>query len=664
MKMFPDHLRSLKHLAKEYPSPEAAAEAIINLEAQLNLPKGTEHFISDIHGEYEAFSKVVSHASGSIKRKIAEIFRNDLSVQEQLDLGALIYLPETMVGVQMPDLDNQEQWYLQTLLRLIQVLRSVSSKYPRSKVQQLITGRFEGLVEELLYENERLADKSDYYRGLIESIVATGHGKSLVTVIARAIQCLAIDHLHVVGDIYDRGAGAHLIVDRLMDYHSVDIQWGNHDILWMGAAAGSEACIANVIRISLRHGNMATLENGYAVSLLPLASFAIEEYGDDPAELFMPQEFLGTDDSASERKLMARMHKAITMIQFKLEAQLIMRRPEYQLEDRLLLDKIDFVSGTVTIDDKPYQLRDTRLQTVSAEDPYALTAAEEHVIERLKVGFLNSEKLQCHTRFLFAKGSVYKTHNGNLLYHGCIPMNEDGSYKSLRLDDAEYRGRDLMQRLHQLARLGYFAPSGSTDRQAGLDTMWYLWCGPCSPLFGKEKMTTFEQYFVEDKSTHKEVRNIYYTLRDDEQTVRQILESFGMDPDKGHVVNGHVPVIVKKKERPIKAGGKLIVIDGGFSRAYQKKTGIAGYTLISNSWGLLLATYLRDNLHDDGGGSIYDIDCTTETLESCQRRIRIRDTDLGRDVQYRIDELTLLHDAYQNGEIVLDARPNSQTASA
>lgn len=664
MKMFPDHLRSLKHLAKEYPSPEAAAEAIINLEAQLNLPKGTEHFISDIHGEYEAFSKVVSHASGSIKRKIAEIFRNDLSEQEQLDLGALIYLPETMVGVLMPDLDNQEQWYLQTLLRLIQVLRSVSSKYPRSKVQQLITGRFERLVEELLYENEKLADKIDYYQRLIESIVATGHGKSLVTVIARAIQCLAIDHLHVVGDIYDRGAGAHLIVDRLMDYHSVDIQWGNHDILWMGAAAGSEACIANVIRISLRHGNMATLENGYAVSLLPLASFAIEEYGDDPAELFMPQEFLDTDDSASERKLMARMHKAITMIQFKLEAQLIRRRPEYRLEDRLLLDKIDFVSGTVTIDDKPYQLRDSRLQTVSAEDPYVLTAAEKHVIERLKVSFLNSEKLQRHTRFLFAKGSVYKTHNGNLLYHGCIPMNDDGSYKSLRLDDAEYRGRDLMQRLHQLARLGNFAPLGSKDRQAGLDTMWYLWCGPCSPLFGKEKMATFEQYFVEDTSTHKEVRNIYYTLRDDEQTVRQILESFGLDPNKGHVVNGHVPVIVKKKEKPIKAGGKLIVIDGGFSRAYQKKTGIAGYTLISNSWGLLLATYLRDNQHDGGGKSIYDIDCTTETLESSQRRIRIRDTDLGRDVQYRIDELTLLHDAYQNGEIVLDARPNSQTASA
>ncbi len=660
MELFPDHLRSLKHLAREYPSPEAAAEAIINLEAQLNLPKGTEHFISDIHGEYEAFSRVVSHASGSIKRKIAELFKDDLAEQNQLNLGALIYQPETMAGVLMPGLENQEQWFQQTLLRLIQVLRSVSSKYPRYKVQQLITGRFQGLVEELLYENEKLADKGEYYQGLIESIVATGHGKSLITVISKAIQCLAIDHLHVVGDIYDRGAGAHLIVDRLMEYHSVDIQWGNHDILWMGAAAGSKACIANVIRISLRHGNMATLETGYAVSLLPLASFAIEEYGDDPFELFMPQEFIDSDDSASERILMARMHKAITLIQFKLEAQLIRRRPEYQLDDRLLLDKIDFTRGTVAIGDTAYPLRDTKLRTVSTEDPYSLTAAEQHVIERLKVGFLNSEKLQRHTRFLFAKGSVYKTHNGNLLYHGCIPMNEDGSYKSLRLDNVEFSGRDLMQRFHQLARLGYFAPTGSAERQIGLDAMWYLWCGPCSPLFGKEKMTTFEQYFVEEKSTHKEKRNIYYTLRNDEGTVRQILESFDLDPDKGHVVNGHVPVIVKKKEQPIKAGGKLIVIDGGFSRAYQKKTGIAGYTLIFNSWGLLLATYQQGGQPKGGDRPIYDIDCTTETLESSQRRIRIRETDLGRDVQYRIDELSALLEAYQRGEIVQYMLPLGQ----
>ena len=654
--MQPDvaHTRYLNHLARAYPSPETAAEAIINLQAQLNLPKGTEHFISDIHGEFDAFCKVVSHASGAIKRRIAEIFGDTLSDAEKVNLGALIYTPETMLGVMLPVAAEQRKWYRETLLRLIRVLRSVSSKYPRAKVRRLIEGQFEALVEELLYEQEQLADKCDYYQGLIETIIATGHAKALIVVITKAIQCLAIDHLHVVGDIYDRGPSAHLIVERLMAYHSVDIQWGNHDILWMGAAGGSDACMANVIRISLRHGNMETLENGYAVSLLPLASLAIEAYGNDPCERFMPQGFNPSDDSEGERRLMAQMHKAITIIQFKLEAQIIRRRPEYGLEDRLLLDKIDFEQGSVGVDERIHPLLDTNFPTVAPQNPYALTTAEQHVVARLKLAFLNSEKLQRHARYLFAEGSIYKTYNGNLLYHGCIPMNDDGSYKSLRLNHADYAGKLLMEKMHRLARQGFFTTGHPTKKQEGLDAMWYLWCGPCSPLFGKEKMTTFENYFIEDPSTHKEPRNIYYTLRDDEATVRRILETFGLNPDGGHIINGHVPVIVKKKERPLKAGGKLIVIDGGFSPAYQKKTGIAGYTLVYNSWGLLLSTHHRRETDPSAAMVIHDIDCTTEIIENQHHRVRIKDTDIGREIQGRIEELTALHDAYRDGAIVLD----------
>lgn len=654
MEAVPENISYLKHLAKEYPSQEDVAEAIINFKAQLSLPKGTEHFISDIHGEFEAFCKVVSHASGAIKRKIDEIFRTALSDQEKIDLGALIYTPELMLGIMLPAAGDQGRWYQVTLSRLIQVLRAVSSKYPRSKVRHLIEGRFEKLVEELLYEKEDLPDKSDYYQDLIGTIVTIGHAKSFIVVIARAIQCLAIDHLHVVGDIYDRGPGAHRILDRLMDYHSVDIQWGNHDILWMGAAAGSEACIANVIRISLRHGNLATLTDGYAVSLLPLVSYAIDSYGDDSCELFEPQTFNESDDSEAERKLMAQMHKAITIIQFKLEAQIIRRRPAYGLEDRLLFEQIDFQQGTVRAGNQTYPLLDTLFQSVSPETPYALTPAEQHVVDRLKIAFLNSEKLQQHARFLFAKGSIYKTYNGNLLYHGCIPMNEDGSFQSLFLDDAEYAGKDLMEKLHRLARQGFFTSDGAVEKQIGLDAMWYLWCGPCSPLYGKDKMTTFEQYFLEDRTTHKEPRNIYYTLRDDDSTVRRILETFGLSPDTGHVINGHVPVIVKERERPLKAGGKLIVIDGGFARAYQKKTGIAGYTLVFNSWGLLLATHQRNEIDPFADNGIRDIDCTTEIIENQHHRIRVENTDVGREIEKYIEELTALHEAYKAGVIVQD----------
>jgi len=649
-----DNLSYLNQLAKSYPSSEAVAGAIINLQASLDLPKGTEHFISDIHGEFDAFSQVVSHASGAIKRRIAEIFGDTLSDAEKVDLGALIYHPETTLGVILPAVGDQQQWYRDTLLRLISVLRSVSSKYPRAKVRQLIEGRFEALVEELLYEQEQLTDMCDYYHGLIDTVITTGHAKALMVVMAKSIQCLAIDHLHVVGDIYDRGSGAHLIMDRLLAYHSVDIQWGNHDIVWMGAAGGSAACIANVIRMSLHHGNMETLENGYALSLLPLASFAIETYGNDPCERFMPQGFDPSNDSEGERRLMAQMHKAITIIQFKLEARIIKRRPEYGLEDRLLLDKIDVAQGTVKIGNGVFPLRDAHFPTVTPADPYALTPAEDHVVLRLKAAFLNSEKLQQHARFLFSKGHIYNACNGNLLYHGCLPMNDDGSFKSLRFDQDLYAGKALMEKMHRLAQEGFFTTGDPAKKQEGLDAMWYLWCGPCSPLFGKEKMATFERYLIEDPSAHREPRNIYYTLRDDETTIRRILKAFDLDPDVGHVVNGHVPVMVKKKERPLKAGGKLIVIDGGFSKAYQKKTGIAGYTLVYNSWGLLLATHHGEATRPALDRGIQDIDCTTEIIEERHHRIRIKHTDQGRQIKRRIEALTALHMAYRDGSIALD----------
>ena len=651
MDAVPDNIRYLRYLAKEYTSQEKVAEGIVNMRARLKLPKGTEHFISDIHGEYDSFCEVVSHASGAIKRKIEEIFQHTLSAEEKINLGALIYSPEVMLGILLPPVDDRRQWFRQTLLHLIQVLRSVSSKYPRSRVCHLIEGRFEKLVEELLYEKEDLADKREYYQGLLETIVAIGHARALIIVIARAIQSLAIEHLHVVGDIYDRGPGAHQILDRLMDYHSLDIQWGNHDILWMAAAGGSEACIANVIRISLRHGNMETLVDGYAVSMLPLASFAIDTYGDDPCELFKPKNVSESADFRAERRLMAQMHKAITIIQFKLEAQIINRRPEYALENRLLLDKIDFEAGTVRIGNQVYPLLDDMFQTVSAETPYALTPDEQHVVNRLKIAFVNNEKLQQHARFLFDVGSMYKTYNGNLLYHGCLPMNKDGSFKSIVLGSVEYGGKDLMEKMTGLARQGFFTSDDAAKKQLGLDAMWYLWCGPCSPLFGKDRMTTFERYFVADSSTHKEPRNIYYTLRDDTETVRGILESFGLDPDAGHIINGHVPVIVKEKERPLKAGGKLIVIDGGFSRAYQKRTGIAGYTLVFNSWGLLLATHQRNERDAFTDAGSHDINCTTEIIENQHSRIRVKDTDIGREIQNRIEDLTALHEAYGRGII-------------
>ena len=503
----------------------------------------------------------------------------------------------------------------------------------------------------MLYDQDGSEFKAVYYQNQIDTIVSTGSAPAFIATIAALIRRLAVERLHVIGDIYDRGPGAHIIMDLLMDYHDVDIQWGNHDILWMGAAAGSEACIANVIRTSLRYGNLETMENGYGISLIPLASFALETYKNDPCKRFIPKVSPEDNFTEQEVRLMAQMQKAMAVIQFKLESQIIKRRPHYRMEDRLLLDKIDYERGTVRIGDADYPLLDARFPTIDPKQPDKLTEEEETVMEKLKLSFVNSKKLQQHVRFLFSTGSIYLIHDGNLLYHGCIAMDDNGEFRSFNVDGKQFAGKAFLDRVDRLARQGYFATDNPALKQYGMDAMWFLWCAPQSPLFGKEKMATFERYFVAEKATHAEKRNPYYTLRDTEENARKILAEFGLNPDTGCIINGHVPVKVTKGERPIKANGKLIVIDGGFSRAYQKDTGIAGYTLISNSRGLLLSAHQPFESTQKAVSEELDIDSETEIIHTHPHRLRVSDTDRGKEIQNQIDDLEALLHAYREGLI-------------
>ena len=637
----------LELLAQQYPSIQAASMAIINLSATLNLPKGTENFISDVHGEYEAFLHVLKNGSGSIRRKIEEIFANSLLEKEKRNFATLIYYPEQKLPLILQQVPDRAEWYRITLFRLIKLCRSVASKYTRTAVRDALPDDFAFIIEELLHEQEGLENKQEYYQSIIDTIISTDRANAFIVAMAELIQRLAIARLHVIGDVYDRGPGAHIIMDKLLDYHAVDVQWGNHDILWMGAAAGSEACLANVIRICLRYGNMETLANGYAISLLPLASFAMEHYADDPCELFVPK---GTAEefTANELQLMSKMHKAITIIQLKLEAQIIQRRKQFVMNDRLLLHKIDFDKGTICLDGQEHPLLDTHFPTIDPKEPYALTEEEQLVLERLRLSFANSERLQRHVRFLYSKGSLYLIYNGNLLYHGCIAMKPDGSFASVRVDGKTYRAKGFMDRLDRLARQAYFA-SDPELKQYGLDVMWYLWSGDRSPLFGKEKMATFERYFLADPATHAEGKNAYYALRDMPETAVKILKEFGLDPKTARIINGHVPVQVKKGESPVKANGRLIVIDGGFSKAYQDKTGIAGYTLIHNSYGFLLASHAPFESTQKAIEQELDIHSKTEILEANYHRIRVRDTDEGCRIQAKIHQLEALLAAYREG---------------
>ena len=644
-------LRYLSLLSKQYPTIHSACTEIINLQAILNLPKGTEHFLTDIHGEYEPFIHVLKNASGVIKRKINDIFGTALRQNEKKSLATLIYYPEQKLEETLKDEPNIEDWYKITLYRLIEMCRYVSSKYTRSKVRKALPKDFAYIIEELLHEDPDRVDKQEYYDEIIKTIIRIDRANQFIIAISKLIQRLVVDRLHIIGDIFDRGPGADIILETLSNYHSVDIQWGNHDIIWMGAAAGSEVCIATVLRISARYANLDTIENGYGINMLPLATFASEFYKNDPCVNFKPKIDGDKDYSGKEIQLISLMHKAITIIQFKLEGKVIKRRPHFNMEDRLLLDKINFEQGTIELEGKTYKLNDTNFPTIDPKNPYELSKEESDLLDKLKFSFINSEKLQKHISFLYAKGSMYLKYNSNILYHGCIPLNEDGSFRKVKAQGKEYSGKTLMDRFELIAREGYFYKNNAEIKIYGMDVLWYLWTGPDSPLFGKNKMTTFERYFIDEVETHAEIKNYYYKYRDNEKVCNNIFGQFGLDPKESHIINGHVPVETLKGESPIKAKGKLLVIDGGLSRAYQGKTGIAGYTLIFNSYGLLLVSHEPFESTQKAIKEEKDILSSTVVLEQTVVRKRVGDTDIGCGLKLQIKDLEMLLAAYRKGLI-------------
>lgn len=663
---------ALRLLASEYPSIASVTDAISKLEGELDLPKGTEHFVSDLHGEYESFCHIIKNGSGSIAQLISQLFNKQLSADEQHQLTALVCYPEEVLSFNDEGSEQNAKCSMQSLINLVLICRKYSQVYARSKVLALLPDTFTKEIETLIYEpqsdmglsesshttqdnqdtpsNNTISDNT-ISDNILTDIVSSGQAKAFTFAVAELIQKLAIAKLHVVGDIYDRGPGAHHIMDMLMKYHSVDVQWGNHDILWMGAAAGSEACIATAIRIALRYTDLETLQSGYGINLLPLAALAVELYGDDPCEQFQPKVPEDQSLENNERSLLAQMQKAIAIIQLKLEGQIIKRRPQYQMDDRLLLDKIDHAAGTVSINKVSYALIDQHFPTISADDPYTLSKAEQVVIEQLKQAFLNSKHLQQHTRFLYSHGAMYHVSNDHLLFHGCVAMNDNGSFKSFKVAGEEFSGKAFVDRVDTLARQGYFAPDGSTEKTYGEDAMWYLWCGEQSPLFGKQRMATFERYFIADKAVHSEGRNAYYDLRNEAESAKKILHEFGVNSDNGRIVNGHVPVKVKKGESPIKADGKLLVIDGGFAKAYRGTTGIAGYTLVSTADELSLIAHKPfesiDSYIKRGPQVDFDIEC----IETMTPALKVEDCDEGIQINKSIVELKNLLNAYQSGQL-------------
>ena len=642
-------LKYLKSMAKQYPTIASAATEIINLQAILNLPKSTEHFLTDIHGEYEQFNHVLKNGSGSVRRKIDEEFGNTLSNKDKKSLATLIYYPEEKLDLVQQTEDNIEDWYKITLYRLVQITKRVSSKYTRSKVRRALPSDFAYIIEELINEKAEVQDKEAYYNEIIHTIIRIGRAPEFIVALSYLVQRLVIDHLHIVGDIYDRGPGPHMIMDTLRQYHSVDVQWGNHDVVWMGAACGNTACMANVIRFSARYGNLDILEEGYGINLIPLATFALETYNDVNCDAFKIKY-----NSAYETKnlqLDQKMHKAITIIQFKLEGQLIKNHPEFEMDDRLLLDKIDFDKKQVLIGGTWYDMTDTDFPTVDPKNPYELTPEEADVVKRLRHGFVHCEKLQKHIRFLFSKGGLYKVYNSNLLYHGCVPLDEEGNFKKVNIYGQEYSGKALYDALDHYARKGCYSHDRE-EKKKGQDILWYIWAGPNSPVFGKDKMATFERYFVDNKEVQREVKNSYYRFLDDENVINKILREFGLDESCSHIVNGHVPVELKKGETPVKCGGKLLVIDGGFSKAYQEKTGIAGYTLVSNSYGLRLVAHEPFESAEAAIMKEQDIFSDSFIVETYPKRKKIKDTDIGEELKESIHQLELLLQAYREGIII------------
>lgn len=647
------NIEYLRLLQEQYPTIQSACAEIISLESHLKLPKLTEHFMSDIHGEHESFLHILRSASGVVKSKIDDAFSHTLSEDERNTLSMLIYYPNEKLTLIKNDKDNMDDWYKITLYRLIEVCRLVASKYTRQAIRQMLPKNFGNIIDELLFaDTDRSSDKADYYNHSIHSIVELGQSDEFIVEISHLIQSLAIGKLHIIGDIFDRGPRADIILDKLINYHSVDIQWGNHDVQWMGAAAGSYACIANVIAISTKYCNFNCIEDGYGINLRPLTVFALETYANDPCTCFIPKNPNLINISESDKAFWAKLHKAISIIRFKLEGQIIKNHPEFAMENHLMLDKIDYNDGSITLEGKRYELLDTNFPTIDPADPYKLTVEEETLMQALRSSFIHSEKLQNHVRFIYARGSMYLVCNNNLLYHGCIPMTADGDFAEYEINGRRAKGKKLLDLAEQTARMGYFGEAHSPERRYGQDFLWYLWCGAGSPVYGKNKMTSFERYFIADKSTWDEVKDPYYKHIQSADTCRKILTEFGVDPDSfSHIINGHVPVKIRKGESPVKAKGKLLVIDGGLSRAYQAQTGIAGYTLLFNSHGLLLSAHEAFESVKNAIENDHDIHSTLEEVELAPRRLLVEDTDTGAAIKRKICDLRAIVDAFRKGII-------------
>lgn len=647
-----DDLRYLRLLSRDFPTISSVTTEIINLEAILHLPKPTEHFLADLHGENEAFQHVLRNASGNIKRKVNELFGTTLREQEKKDLCTLIYYPEQKLDLVKKTDRNISDYYQTTLNQLVAVCRRVSSKYTRSKVRKSLPPEYAYIIEELMHESTDDHNKQAYVNVIIQTIIGTTRADNFIIALCYLIQRLAIDQLHVLGDIYDRGPGAHLIMDVLESYHNWDLQWGNHDILWMGAAVGNPACVASVLRISLRYANLATIEDGYAINLVPLTTFSIDTYGNDECTVFKPK--IETNDkrlTEKKCKLIAQMHKAISIIQFKLEGQLYNKHPEWKMDDRKLLDKIDFEKGIVTVDGNTYEMLDMNFPTIDPKHPFELTKEEKEVIDRLCHSFLISDRLQRHINVQLTHGSMYGIYNSNLLYHASVPLNEDGSLHEVSVAGHHVKGVALLERVEQMIRSAYDVGSESEERQVGIDYFWYLWCGPESPLFDKSKMSTFERYFIADKSTHVEEKGWYYKLRDSAAICDYIMDEFGVKGEHRHIINGHVPVKVGKGEKPIKADGRLMVIDGGFAKAYHNTTGIAGYTLVYHSRGFQLVQHAPFTSTEEAILNGTDIQTTTQIVEMMGHREMVADSDKGVELSEQVRDLEKLLMAYRKGII-------------
>nr|WP_157011313.1 fructose-1,6-bisphosphatase [Eggerthella lenta] len=639
-------MRYLELLSRLFPSADKASAEIINLSAILNLPKGTEFFASDIHGEYEAFSHTLRNGSGSIRLKIDDVFGDSLSENEKRSLATLIYYPREKMELVLSQVDDAEAWYAVTLQRLVAVCKRAAQKYTRSRVRKALPKDFAYIIEELMTENRHGVDKQAYYAAIVDAVIRTDRGGALVEALCLLIQRLAIERLHIVGDIYDRGPYPHIIMDALMEHHSLDIQWGNHDIVWMGASLGQRGCIAHVVRNCARYGNLSILEDAYGINILPLASFALEAYKDDPCVAFGLK---GNPDlPPQELEMNVKIQKAMAIIQFKVEAQLIDENPGFGLEDRKLLDKIDYENGTVMLDGVAYELTDTVFPTVDPADPYRLTPEEEEVMQRLEQAFTGCEKLQRHMRFFLDAGSLYKVCNGNLLFHACVPLNADGSLMETEVFGETYKGRALYDVMERYVRAA-FDDADPELAKRGRDLLWYMWLGEGSPLFAKSKMATFELYLIAEKEARKEVKNPFYSYLDDEHVMGGIFEDFGMDPETSRIVCGHVPVKVKDGEDPVKCGGRVLTIDGGFSKAYQPTTGIAGYTLISNSYGFVLAAHEPLESMRAAVVNELDIHSSRKVVELVDKRTLVADTDNGAVLKQQIADLEELLEAYRNG---------------